>query len=160
MSARDIFATETDEFTRYEATLVVRDKIIGGVPKDPDTILKWLRSRLEMEDRAIIELAEETAAAMQTEAGERPAADELLAEVARKFEGGNGFKSANGQLVYEGRCMKAALKEAANVAYPGTNWPGKPAGIWTASSRRARQSGSKIEAGVSHRSEHSSKCGK
>jgi len=39
----------------------------------------------------------------------------------------NGFKRHpdTGELVYEGRCMKAAIKEFANSAYPGTEWPGK-----------------------------------
>lgn len=126
MSAIDIFKTHTNNaFTTYHAELVVREKLIGGIPKDPDTIKKWLAARLEMEDRAVLELAEQTAAQMQEEKGERPTGDELLTAVAREFEGGNGFKTINGQLVYEGRCMKACLKEAANVAYPGTAFPGK-----------------------------------
>lgn len=128
MAARDLFATD-DSYTRYRAELQVTDKLIGGIPKDPDTIAKWLRARLEIDDRAVIELTEQTAREMETKDGERPGTDELVEAVARQFEGGNGFKTIDGGLVYEGRCMKAALKEAANVAYPGTRWPGKPEGI-------------------------------
>jgi len=128
VSARDIFGGTTaldPAFTRYHVELQVRDKLIGGVPKDPDTIKKWLQARLDLDDRAILELTEETAAAMQAEKGERPSGDELVEAVARQFEGGNGFKTIDGSLVYEGRCMKAALKEAVNVAYPGVDFPGK-----------------------------------
>ena len=126
MAANDVFSDAKDEaFTRYEVELVVRDKLIGGVPKDADTIKKWLESRLDLGERAVIELAEEAAEQM-SESGGRPSASELLDAVARKTEGGNGFKIIDGQLVYEGRCMKAALKEASNVAFPGTDWPGKP----------------------------------
>lgn len=130
MAASDIFAKAgTESFTRYRVELQVHDKLIGGIPKDPDTIRKWLSARLEMGDRELIELARETAEQMQATTGERPSADDLTEAVAREIEGGNGFKTVDGQLVYEGRCMKAALKEASNVAYPGTSWPGKPTGM-------------------------------
>lgn len=129
MGALDVFASVTktsDHFTRYQATLVVHDKLIGGVPKDPDTIKKWIESRInEGADLALQEVINETVLEM----GGEPPIGEMLDAVARKLEGGNGFKQFDGQLVYEGRCMKAAIKEAANVAYPGTDFPGKPAGI-------------------------------
>jgi hypothetical protein len=32
-------------FTRYRARLVFRDKVLGGVPKDPRLIEGWLRAR-------------------------------------------------------------------------------------------------------------------
>jgi hypothetical protein len=39
----------------------------------------------------------------------------------------NGFKRIpeTGELAYETRCMKAAIKEWANSAYPGVDWPSK-----------------------------------
>ena len=127
MSAAGIFAKVEGKWIIYDVEIQVHDRLIGGIPKDPDTIRKWLTARLEVDDRAIIELADEIAAQMAGDEGERPSADDLMTEVARQFEGGNGFKSVDGQLVYEGRCMKAALKEAMNVAYPGTKFPGKSA---------------------------------
>jgi hypothetical protein len=53
-----------------------------------------------------------------------------MEEIARAYEGGNGFKSVDRGdgvmvLVYEGRCMKAALKEAMNICYPGVDFPSK-----------------------------------
>lgn len=119
-----------DKFTRYHAEIQVHDKLIGGIPKDADTIKKWLASRIEGgNDLVLQELVNETVAEMAEASGAAPGPDELLNEVARRTEGGNGFKSVDGQLVYEGRCMKAALKEAANIAYPGTQFPGKPKDI-------------------------------
>ena len=125
MAAKDIFNTE-GTFARYFAELQVRERITGGVPKDPDTIKKWLKARLEMDDRAILELAVETETAMIGDTDTRPSADELVDALAGKVEAGNGFKTANGSLIYEGRCLKSGIKEAANTAYPGVAFPGKP----------------------------------
>lgn len=130
MSARSLFAVKAGAFTSYRAELAVHDKLIGGIPKDPDTIRKWVESRIAQgADLSLQQTVDETVAAMTAERGETPDTRSVLDEVARQIEGGNGFKTVDGVLVYEGRCMKSALKEAANVAYPGTQWPGKPAGI-------------------------------
>jgi hypothetical protein len=131
MSALTVFdRSADDEFARYRVELQVLDKIIGGVPKDPDTIRKWVESRIAQgADLALQQTVQETVEAMTAESGETPGFGEVLDEVSRQIEGGNGFKFVDGNLVYEGRCMKSALKEACNVAYPGTDWPGKPAGI-------------------------------
>lgn len=130
MAASNIFgpalkAAGRTPFARYQADIQIVDKMIGGIPKDPDTIKAWLASRLAVEDRILVEMAETVAAQMEQDTGRIPVGDELLDEVARQFTGGNGFKTVDGQLVYEGRCAKAALREAANVAFPGTAFPGK-----------------------------------
>lgn len=129
MSAISIFSPQIPEatsvWTRYHVELQVRDKIIGGIPKDADTIKKWLAARLELDDRVVLELAEETAAQMEAAQGTRPTGDALVDAIARATEGGNGFKTIDGGLVFEGRCIKSCLKEAANVAFPGVEWPGK-----------------------------------
>jgi hypothetical protein len=130
MSALTVFdRSADDDFARYRVELQVNDKIIGGIPKDPDTIRKWIESRIAQgADLALQQVVNETVAAMSTE-GEPPAFGDVIDGVARQIEGGNGFKTVDGQLVYEGRCMKSALKEACNVAYPGKTWPDKPEGI-------------------------------
>jgi hypothetical protein len=126
MAAKDIFGT--DIYTYYRAELQVRERITGGIPKDAATIKAWLKSRLDLDDRQLIELAEEISAAMTEETGTRPSADALLDALAAESKG-NGFLRVNGEMVYEGRCLKAGLKEAANSAFPGTSWPGKPKGL-------------------------------
>lgn len=130
MSARDLFAKVDDAYARYRVELQVHDKLIGGVPKDPDTIRKWIESRIAQgADLELQRVVDETVEAMKAEGRDPSKTDELFDAVARATEGGNGFKVVDGQLVYEGRCMKAALKEACNVAYPGVRWPGKPEGV-------------------------------
>ena len=131
MAARDIFGIEVEEgnFVRYAVELQILDQMSGGVPKSPDTIKQWLKSRLELGDRALVEMTREIAEQMEEDTGTRPSADELLDEVVAKEGAGNGFVRVNGILQWEGRCMKAALKEAANIAYPGVEFPGKPKGI-------------------------------
>lgn len=125
MSASAIFGTP-DPFTKYRATLLVHGKLVGGIPKDPDTIKKWIESRIkEGHDLALQEVWDETVAAMDPDGTFADALD----AVTKAMSGGNGFKTVDGELVYEGRCMKAALKESANIAYPGTEWPGRPAKI-------------------------------
>lgn len=130
MSARDLFGPKiAGRWTVYEAELQFVDKLIGGVPKDPNVIREWLRARLDIGDRELEEMTTEVATQMAEDLGRRPSAEELTEEVAKKYAQGNGFKRVNGNLVYEGRCLKSGLKEAANTVYPGTDFPGKPAGI-------------------------------
>lgn len=128
MSALDVIGGDS-AYTFYEGTLQVRDRMVGGVPLDVDTIRNWIRARMDLGDRELIELTEKTAAELGDQLGERPSADDLLTAVARAHETVNGFKQINGELVYESRCLKAALKEASNIAYPGTKFPGKPADV-------------------------------
>lgn len=172
MAATEIFNGQSP-FTRYYCELQVLSNIVGGVPKDKDTIKGWLASRLDLGDAQLAELTAKTYQEMQAarlaareeelerqlalglitnlnEGGQlpglvdttevdpsnpagfsaEPPREEVLETVARGFEGGNGFKARNRgdgveELVYEGRCMKAALKEAANIAYPGIDFPSK-----------------------------------
>lgn len=127
MSAADIFGKAAGNYTRYRCEVQVANRLVGGIPKDPDTIKGWLTSRLEVDDAVLVEMTEATYRQMREESGAEPERDAVMEEVARQFEGGNGFKTVDGQLVYEGRCMKAAIKEAANIAYPNkTPYPGRP----------------------------------
>lgn len=171
MSAVEIFHVAQNPFTRYHAVVQVVNQMVGGVPKDRDTIKAWLAAKLDLDDVLLHELAEKTYLEMQRPPGEEdppppspfsppmmstdipgtviaeegtgpfeplspgtivdlepippvsePKRAEVVEAIARAVEGGNGFKTYSGQLCYETRCMKAALKEAANIAYPGTIW--------------------------------------
>lgn len=126
MSAVSIFGT-TSTVAVYQVRVQILDKIVGGVPSSPSVIKGWLKSRLELGDRDLQELADATLAERFPD--RQPTADELAQAV---MEGGaaevsvNGFKrTPDGELAYEGRCMKAALKEWSNSAYPGVDWPSK-----------------------------------
>ncbi len=128
MSAVDIFGIAS-HVTTYRVQLQVLDKIVGGVPSQESVIKGWLKTRMELGDRDLQELTEQTL--KERFPDHQPSADDL-AEALLHSEAApsiNGFKRipTSGELAYEGRCMKAAIKEWANSAYPGTDWPGKKA---------------------------------
>lgn len=130
MSAKDIFRGTRDIFTVYDAAVQVRGIIVGGVPSDPSVIRRWLESRLGAGDTRLQEIWEETQRAMkgaEGSLGEVSMEDKLDALMEADVVSLNGFKRRpeSGELCYEGRCMKAALKESANSAYPGTSYDGK-----------------------------------
>lgn len=128
MSAADIFGGAAGVYTYYRAECQVTHQLCGGIPKDPTMIRAWLSARLDMKDRALDELCQQTEAEMLEASGVRPSSEELLDELVANSKG-NGFKSVDGELVFEGRCVKGGLKEFWNIAFPGVAWPGKPAGI-------------------------------
>ncbi|GII88247.1 hypothetical protein Ssi03_62370 [Sphaerisporangium siamense] len=126
MSATGIFGV-TSDVTLYRVQLQVLDKLVGGIPSSPSVIKGWLKTRLDLGDRDLQELAEQTLTERFPD--RQPTAD-ALAQALMESEAAevsvNGFKrTPAGELAYEGRCMKAALKEWANSAYPGTDWPSK-----------------------------------
>ena len=126
MSATAIFGV-TSSVACYRVRLQVLDKIVGGVPSSESVIKGWLKSRMELDDRHLQELTQKTL--VERFPDRQPSADELAAELLESDAAPsiNGFKRIpdTGELAYEGRCLKAALKEWANSAYPGTDWDGK-----------------------------------
>ncbi|MET8985903.1 hypothetical protein ABZW49_10680 [Nonomuraea wenchangensis] len=128
MGAVDIFGTSSS-VACYRVRLQVLDKIVGGVPSSPSVIKGWLKTRMDIGDRHLQELVQKTLTERFPD--RQPSADEL-ADALMESDAApsiNGFKRVpdTGELAYEGRCMKAALKEWANSAYPGVDWDGKTA---------------------------------
>lgn len=115
------------QVTTYEVTVKIRNLLVGGVPANESVIRSWLRARMEMEDQALEEVVKQTLA--ERGQSEFKSTDEALDALMENQEtvSVNGFKRdpATGELMVEGRCIKAGLKEWANSAYPGTEWPGK-----------------------------------
>lgn len=138
MGAAEVFG-EQSRWATYVAEVQV-STLVGGIPKDPDTIRKWLKARLELDDVEVLALTNEALADMawaQAEGGgvlsphdmTSEQLDQVVDSVLAKEVKGNSFKAVDGQLQWEGRCAKAAYKEAANALYPGVaKWPGAPAG--------------------------------
>lgn len=123
MSARDIFGA-AGAYTEYAVELQIRELLVGGVPGDPSVTRKWLESRLEVDDATLQELFEETVRQRNAPMSVTEKVDALMASPDAPSV--NGFKRLDtGELAYEGRCLKAAIKEWANSAYPGTDWQGK-----------------------------------
>lgn len=114
-----------DVFTTYHARLAFRDKLVGGVPKDPKVIEGWLRSR------AGIDSGDEVRAALLrtlSELGVDLQAEMSFEEIVRASESlaanrqTTGFKIGSRGLYIESRQVKALLKESTNVLFGGERW--------------------------------------
>lgn len=127
MTASELFHGIADaDFVKYHVELSCRGWLVGGVPSEAGVVRAWLRARLEMDDTHLEELAQEVIEARDTALTVDEKIDALMTTDAVNI---NGFKRQRDtkELIYEGRCMKGALKEFASSAYPGTQWPGRDA---------------------------------
>ena len=125
MSAESIFGADAAKvMTTYEVELRMRGVIVGGIPSDPSVIESWLRARMELSDPHLSELLSAIVQARDVPM----TADEKVKELASSGAVSvNGFirDQSTGELMLEGRNIKAALKEWANSAFPGVVWPGR-----------------------------------
>lgn len=121
-----IFDEEVQLWNYYRVTLQFREKLMGGVPKDPNIIEGWLRSKA-----GITNTEEVRQATMRTllELGYDVRPDmtyEEMVEASKEVAGSkltNGFKNdAILGLYIEGRQIKAALKESVNIHFAGERW--------------------------------------
>jgi len=133
MSALNVFqqlgVKTDDQFVAYHVALRCIDKLVGGIPSDESVIRGWLKARMDLNDRALQEMVDKILHERFPDG--QPEAD-ALADALMETDAApsvNGFlrHPETKELVYEGRCMKSALTEFANSAYPGTEWPGKTA---------------------------------
>jgi hypothetical protein len=93
----------------FDCTLHVKN-IIGGIPSDPAVGEGFIRSKLQGSEDLIRQLV---AATME----ERGITADQAAKEVDQLKHLNGFKRDEDGLYIEGRQFKAALKEAASVAY-------------------------------------------
>lgn len=107
---------------RYHGTIEV-DTLVGGVPSNENVAKAWLETKLKgsKTDEQIQRMVAETMVERKI------SADEAL-EIVNNLKNLNGFKKGeekdslglptghDGELFYEGRQLKAALKEAVSVA--------------------------------------------
>jgi len=119
-----IFAGRTETFTKYRVEIAFRNKILGGIPKAPDVIESWLRTKTLVSDAEELGyMARETLRQNGVEPGEANIGDMIQAsEQMAATKSTNGFKVDNGGLYIEGRQVKALLKEVTNVAFAGKRW--------------------------------------
>lgn len=122
-----------DLWARYQARLDMRGKLMGGQPRNPRLVYAWLAKKtgitdeMELQQFAIRHLRE-----MGIAVEEGQTFDQLMA-AAEQFAGDNfttGFKRDENGVYIESRQVKALLKEAANVIWPGTQE------MWGASRRQ------------------------
>lgn len=105
---------------RYAGQLMV-GTIAGGCPTDQKVAEGWLRTKLADKDELIREAVAETMV-------ERGVSAEEAAKLVDATKHLNGFKRDEHGLYIEGRQLKAAIKEAANVAAGAGKIPGKKYG--------------------------------
>jgi hypothetical protein len=121
-----VFASKSATlYTTYQCEITMRGKLLGGIPKSPEIIEGWLRSRAGIDKdeeirqamlRTLVELGAEVTPEMTYE---------QLAEASKSLaaiKSTNGFKKNSQGLYLEDRQIKAALKEAVNILYAGERW--------------------------------------
>lgn len=91
-------------WTRYSIVLEFKNRIVGGIPNDPNLIAGWIGANMPaLKEEEKQKLVEATAA-------------ELPKMTEEKAEGmWTTFKKDKNGLYLEGRCIKAMFKESANV---------------------------------------------
>lgn len=120
--------SKADVFATYRVRLQLRDRLMGGTPKDPKIIMGWIKSKMGIDE---VEQQKQMTISTMIELGvdKTPqeladlAVDELgkLAEQLALTKNTNGFKiDPEHGLYIEGRIVKAMLKENTNIIFAGT----------------------------------------
>lgn len=102
---------------RYGGRLHFLSPIVGGTPSDPRTAEAWLRTKISAPDDII---RSQVADIMN----ERGVSEEEAVRIANEYKHLNGFKRDENtrELYLDGRCLKACIKEAANIRWPKERW--------------------------------------
>jgi hypothetical protein len=93
---------------RFAGTLHVAT-MLGGIPSNDKVAEGWLRTKIQADDDIIRKMVAETMV-------ERGVGDDEALKIVNEMKNLNGFKRDKTGLYYEGRCLKAALKEAVSIA--------------------------------------------
>lgn len=119
-----IFAPrERDDYRRWLVTIRCTDLILGGSPKNPDTLMSWLKSRFDEDEDIRAKLIEHVRMKGVDTSSTATIEDvwENLKELGSE-QHGNGFLSDDRGIFVPARCMKSAIKEAANTRFAGETW--------------------------------------
>lgn len=118
-----VFASRrSDMYVLRRVSLEFRDKLMGGIPKDPKVIEGWLRTKTMIDDEEELrQLALRTLQELGVPIPESATYDEIIAtaEAMALEKKTNGFKKDERGLYIEGRQIKAMLKENVNIVYAG-----------------------------------------
>lgn len=99
---------------RWHGTLHV-GTIAGGTPTDPKVAEAWLKTKLADKDDLIRDAVAEVMA-------DRGVTVDEATQIVDTNKHLNGFKRDEHGLYIEGRQLKAAIKEAANIRWPKDRW--------------------------------------
>ena len=110
-------------FALYDARIEFRNRVLGGIPKDPTLVEAWLRSKAGITDQEELRHAWlRTLYEMGVEVTEDMSFDEAI-EASKKIAGSKsttGFKQDGRKGLYiESRQVKALLRENVNILYAG-----------------------------------------
>lgn len=114
---------------RYVGRVRFRDLAIGGTPTDPKVALAWLKSKFLTNDEAIMKMVSEVM--IERSIVDKKAALEIVGDLKLL----KGFKRDNVGLYYDGRIIKAGIKEGVAVAHSAGKIPKKSFGEFNASPR-------------------------
>lgn len=119
-----VFAGVTSDMFLYrKVTLQFRDRLMGGVPKDPKIIEGWIRTKAMVTDEEELrQMALRTLRELGADVNEGMTYEEAVtaAEAMALEKHTNGFKRDEHGLYIEGRQIKAMLKENVNIVYAGS----------------------------------------
>jgi hypothetical protein len=99
---------------KWAGTIVV-SRVVGGTPSDPKVAEGWIKSKVSATDDQIRSQVAEIMAERGLEA------TEAVEELARR-KTLVGFKQDKNGLYIDGRQLKAAIKESANIRWPKRKW--------------------------------------
>ncbi len=109
-------------FKTYRTEIVVRGRLVGGTPKDPKIVERWLRAKTGVSDEEeLLKMTERTLA----ELGRQSSTFEDMEEASEKIANLKqtmGFKVGEKGLYIEARQVKAMLKECTNIYFEGVKW--------------------------------------
>jgi len=104
---------ETPKLWKYfDVTIQLRNKIYGGIPKNPKMLEPFVRTSTGLSESALSDVVERTKVEMGMDKVTEAEMDKLCEFAWTGFKGGNG---SGEQLYIEGRQIKAMAKESANV---------------------------------------------
>lgn len=116
MTTKKLEVTLPALYDRYAIHIRFRSNLEGGVPTNKEMIRSWIKARMKKAGRDIETEELETLVQETLKSVSMKAVDEVTEEVvADGLLWNTFFRSPEGNPVFEGRCLKAAFKEQANI---------------------------------------------
>jgi hypothetical protein len=117
--------SDKDMWDKWAVKLQFRDKLLGGIPRDPKVIEGWLRAKAGVDkDWEVQQMMRRTLQELGVEVPQEATLDQLLelSETMAANQNTVGFKVDDNGLYVEERQVKAMLKEVTNVLFAGEKW--------------------------------------
>jgi hypothetical protein len=110
-------------FTKYLVRARFTELVVGGIPQKPEVIESWLRQRILGGDQELAIMLRKTLHDLEIDVAEDATREEII-EAATKMaatRNGNTFRRNGCGLALAAYNVKAMLKEATAILYPGGN---------------------------------------